>query len=126
LDRIATKAPKHLASHYYQLKTRHAPIGAYYHQIKAQESPECRAYRGLQKTVSHILFECQERHRAQQALYKGLVEARVPLPTAAEDTPEARLFSEPKATTALLQFVSDANLFQDKEQAAKEAKLGNH
>jgi hypothetical protein len=48
------------------------------------------------------------------------------LPTAAEDAPEARLFSEPKATMALLQFVSDADLFQDKKQAAKEAKLSDY
>lgn len=126
LDRVAARAPKRLASRYYQLKTGHAPIGAYYHRIKARDSPECRACGGLRETVSHILFECRERQRARQALYKGLVEARVPLPTAAEDAPEARLFSEPKATTALLQFVSDADLFRDKEQAAKEAELGDH
>lgn len=52
--------------------------------------------------VSHILFECWARHRVSQALYKGLMEARVPLPIVVEDAPEARLFSEPKATTALI------------------------
>jgi hypothetical protein len=53
------------------------------------------------------------------------VDARVPLPTAAEEDSKARLFSEPKATTALLRFVAGANLFQDREQAAKEAELGD-
>jgi hypothetical protein len=102
LDKVAAKALKCLASHYYQLKTRHALIGAYYHRIKARDSLECKAYGGLQEIVSYILFECWERHRAWQALYKSLVEARVPLPIVAEDALEARLFSEPKATTALL------------------------
>ncbi len=38
LDRVAARAPKRLASRYYQLKTGHAPIGAYYHRIKARDS----------------------------------------------------------------------------------------
>jgi hypothetical protein len=125
LDRTAAKAPKRLASRYYQLKVGHAPIGAYLHQIKTRDSPECRACGALRETVSHILFECRGRREARRELYKGLVDAGVPLPTAAEDDPEARLFSEPKATAALLQFVGNANLFRDKEQAAKEAERGD-
>ncbi|EEA28670.1 conserved hypothetical protein [Talaromyces marneffei ATCC 18224] len=126
LDRIAAKAPKRVASRYYQLKTGHAPIGTYLHRIKARDSPECRACGELRETVSHILFECRGRRGPRRILYKGLADAGVPLPTAAEDAPEARLFSEPKATTALLQFVASANLFRDKEQAAREAELSDH
>ena len=47
------------------------------------------------------------------------------LPTAAEDSPEARLFSEPKATAALLHFVGSVNLFGDNARTAKEAELGD-
>ncbi|EEA25695.1 conserved hypothetical protein [Talaromyces marneffei ATCC 18224] len=126
LDRIGAKAPKRVASRYYQLKTGHAPIGTYLHRIKARDSPECRACGELRETVSHILFKCRGRRGPRRILYKGLADAGVPLPTAAEDAPEARLFSEPKATTALLQFVASANLFRDKEQAAREAELGDH
>jgi hypothetical protein len=50
----------------------------------------------------------------------------VPLSTAAEEALEARLFSESKTTTALLQFIANADLFQDKEQAAREAELGDY
>jgi hypothetical protein len=50
----------------------------------------------------------------------------VPLPTAAEEALEACLFSEPKATAALLQFIANADLFRDKEQAAREAELGDY
>ena len=51
------------------------------------------------------------------------MEAGVPLPTAAEDTPEARLFSEPKATPALLHFLGSVDLFRDAARTAKEAEL---
>ncbi|EEA20811.1 hypothetical protein PMAA_046300 [Talaromyces marneffei ATCC 18224] len=111
LDRVAAKAPKRDMP----------PIGTYLHRIKARDSPECRACGELRETVSHILFECRGRRGPQRILYKGLADAGVPLPTAAEDAREARLFSEPKATTALLQFVASANLFRDKEQATREA-----
>uniref|UniRef100_A0A093XKM3 Retrovirus-related Pol polyprotein from type-1 retrotransposable element R1 n=1 Tax=Talaromyces marneffei PM1 TaxID=1077442 RepID=A0A093XKM3_TALMA len=126
LDRIAAKAPKRVASRSYQLKTGHAPIGTYLHRIKARDSPECGACGELRETISHIIFECRGRRGPRRILYKGLADAGVPLPIAAEDAPEARLFSEPKATTALLQFVASANLFRDKEQATREAELGDH
>uniref|UniRef100_A0A093X9F1 Ribonuclease H n=1 Tax=Talaromyces marneffei PM1 TaxID=1077442 RepID=A0A093X9F1_TALMA len=105
---------------------RHAPIGTYLHRIKARDSPECGACGELRETISHIILECRGRRGPRRILYKGLADAGVPLPIAAEDAPEARLFSEPKATTALLQFVASANLFRDKEQATREAELGDH
>jgi hypothetical protein len=126
LDRTAARASKRLASRYYQLKTGHAPIGTYLHRIKARDSPECRTCGEPWETVHHILFECRGRRRPRRTLYKGLIDAGVPLPTAAEEAPEARLFSEPKATAALLQFVANADLFRDKEQAAREAELGDY
>ena len=45
--------------------------------------------------------------------------------SAAEDSPEARLFSEPRATAALLQFVGGADLFRYKEHAVKEEELAD-
>jgi hypothetical protein len=68
----------------------------------------------------------QEPPQARKELYRGFVKAEVPLPTAAEDSPEARFFSEPRVAAALLQFVGNADLFRDKERAAKEAELGGH
>src|ERR1700744_1519876 len=125
LDRVAARVPKCLASRYYELKTGHAPIGTYLHRIKARDSPECEACGELRETVQHVLFECRGRRKPRRELYRGLAKAGVPLPTAAEEAPEARLFSEPKATAALLQFVAGANLFRAKEQAAREAELGD-
>jgi hypothetical protein len=38
LDRVAARAPKRLASRYYQLELGQAPIGTYLYWIKAQDS----------------------------------------------------------------------------------------
>jgi hypothetical protein len=43
----------------------------------------------------------------------------------AEDAPEARLFSEPKATLALLHFLGSVDLFGDAARTVKEAELGD-
>ena len=126
LDKVAARAPKRIASRYYQLKTGHAPIGTYLHRIKARDSPECRACGEPRETVLHILFTCRGRREARRRMYRGLGDAGVPLPTAAEEAPEARLFSEPKATAALLQFIAEADLFQDQHQAAKEAETADY
>lgn len=48
-------------------------------------------------------------------LYKGLVDTRVPLFIVVEDSLDACLFSESKATIVLLQFIGSANLFWDKD-----------
>jgi ribonuclease HI len=121
IDRTAARAKKRLASRYYQLKVGHAPIGAYLHQRTARESPECRACGEPRETTQHILFECRGRREARRSLYRGLQSAGIPLPTAAEEAPEARLFAEPKATKALLDFVAGTNLYGDMEKAARAA-----
>ncbi|EED15972.1 conserved hypothetical protein [Talaromyces stipitatus ATCC 10500] len=122
LDPVAGKAPKRLASRYYQLKTGHAPIGTYLYRIGRRESPECQACKEPHETVRHVLFECRGRRTGRRTLYQALKKAGVPLPTAAEEDPEARLFAEPRATQGLLQFVAEANLFNDKERTAREAE----
>ncbi|EED21745.1 conserved hypothetical protein [Talaromyces stipitatus ATCC 10500] len=122
LDPVAGKAPKRVASRYYQLKTGHAPIGTYLYRIGQRESPECQACKEPHETVRHVLFECRGRRAGRRTLYHALKKAGVPLPTAAEENPEARLFAEPRATQGLLQFVAEANLFNDKERTAREAE----
>ncbi|EED15087.1 reverse transcriptase, putative, partial [Talaromyces stipitatus ATCC 10500] len=122
LDPVAGKAPKRVASRYYQLKTGHAPIGTYLYRIGQRESPECQACKEPHETVRHVLFECRGRRAGRRTLYQALKKAGVPLPTAAEEDPEARLFAEPRATQGLLQFVAEANLFNDKERTAREAE----
>ncbi|EED13568.1 hypothetical protein TSTA_098250 [Talaromyces stipitatus ATCC 10500] len=125
LDPLAGKAPKRLASRYYQLKTGHAPIGTYLHRIGRRESLECQACKEPHETVRHVLFECRGRRTGRKVLYRVLKKAGVPLPTAAEESPWARLFAEPRATQGLLQFVAEANLFHDKEQTAREAEISD-
>ncbi|EED20340.1 conserved hypothetical protein [Talaromyces stipitatus ATCC 10500] len=125
LDPVARKAPKRLASRYYQLKTGHAPIGTYLHRIGRRESPECQACKEPHETVRHVLFECRGRRTGRRALYRALEKAGVPLPTAAEESPEARLFAEPRATQGLLQFMAEANLFNDNERTAREAEISD-
>ncbi|EED23617.1 conserved hypothetical protein [Talaromyces stipitatus ATCC 10500] len=122
LDPVAGKAPKRLASRYYQLKTGHAPIGTYLHRIGQRESPECQACKEPHETVRHVLFGCRGRRTGRRALYRALEKAGVPLPTAAEESPEARLFAEPIVTQGLLQFMAEANLFNDNERTAREAE----
>ncbi|EED20341.1 reverse transcriptase, putative [Talaromyces stipitatus ATCC 10500] len=125
LGPVAGKAPKRLASRYYQLKTGHAPIGTYLHRIGRRESPECQACKEPHETVRHVFFECRGRRTGRRALYRALEKAGVPLPTAAEESPEARLFAEPRATQGLLQFVAEANLFNDNERTAREAEISD-
>ncbi|EED23626.1 hypothetical protein TSTA_070390 [Talaromyces stipitatus ATCC 10500] len=108
LDPVAGKAPKRLASRYYQLKTGHAPIGTYLHRIGRRESPECQACKEPHETVRHVLFGCRGRRTGRRALYRALEKAGVPLPTAAEESPEARLFAEPIVTQAREAESSDA------------------
>ncbi|EED11578.1 hypothetical protein TSTA_008740 [Talaromyces stipitatus ATCC 10500] len=102
------------------VKTGHAPIGTY-----RRESPECQACKELHGAVRHVLFECRGRRAGRRALYRVPQGAEVPLPTAAEENPEARLFAEPSAAQGLLQFVTEVNLFKDKEQAVREAEISD-
>lgn len=54
-----------------------------------------------------------------------MVNAGVPLPSAAEDSPEAMLTSEPQATAAILQLVGCTGLIRGEEQVAREAETRN-
>ncbi|EED11579.1 hypothetical protein TSTA_008750 [Talaromyces stipitatus ATCC 10500] len=82
----------------------HRPYSTYLHRIGRRESPECQACKEPHETVRHVLFECRGRRAGRRTLYRALKKASVPLPTAAEESPEARLFAEPRATQGLLQF----------------------
>ncbi len=121
----AAKAPKSVVRHYYQLKTGHAPVGAYLHRVKRRESAACSACHAPNETVRHLILECPARSEARRKLYRTLRSEGVPLPTAAEDCPEARLFVTPKATKALLQFITEANLFGATESANQRAVLAD-
>jgi ribonuclease HI len=106
LDPAASRAPKQVASRYYQLKSGHAAIGAHLHQIQRQESPECRRCRAPRETVHHLLFECREWRHQRAKLYTALDRAGIARPSAAEECPEGRLLGEPKATRAILEFLA--------------------
>lgn len=56
--------------------------------------------------MHHLLFECRQWRQQRKALYQALGRARIPVPTAAEDYPEGRLFGDPRATKALLQLLA--------------------
>ncbi|CRG92435.1 hypothetical protein PISL3812_09494 [Talaromyces islandicus] len=94
LNPIAADTYKRLASRYYQFKTRHAPIGTYLHRIKTQDSPRC--------------LRCSR------------VETRVETPRISEQSPEARLFEDPKTTKALLAFIKAIREKEDYQQAEEQ------
>jgi hypothetical protein len=127
LDPALTVAPKRIASRYYQLKIGHAAIGAYLQKVQAQESGACRGCQAPSETVYHLLFECREWRRQRGALYRALVKANIALPTAAEDHPEGRIFGDPRATKAILQFLTDttSGTHQGADQALHRANKGD-
>jgi ribonuclease HI len=110
LDPALASAPKKIASRYYQLKTGHAAIGAYLQKVQAQDSGACHSCQAPNETVYHLLFECREWRRQREALYRALGQAKVALPTAAEDHPEGRILGDPRATKAVLQFLTDTTI----------------
>jgi ribonuclease HI len=106
LDPVASRALKQLATRFYQLKSGHAAIGTHLCRIKARESPVCEKCGAPTETVRHLLFECREWRHQRAKLYQALDRAGIARPSAAEDCPEGRLFGEPKATGAMLQFLA--------------------
>jgi hypothetical protein len=120
-------APKRIASRYYQLKVGHAAIGAYLKKVQAQESGTCRGCHAPSETVYHLLFECREWRRQRGALYTALEKAKVALPTAAEDHPEGRILGDPRATKAILQFLTNTTVGTRRgaDQALHRANTGD-
>ncbi|KAJ5559554.1 hypothetical protein N7513_001953 [Penicillium frequentans] len=106
MDPDASHATKPLATRYFKLKNGHAAIGAHLHRMHPRESPECNQGDAPAETVHHALFECRAWKRQRAQLYRALDRARVTRPSAVEDCPEGRLFGDPKATAALLEFLS--------------------
>jgi ribonuclease HI len=127
LDPVLAAAPKRIASRYYQLKVGHAAIGAYLQKVQAQESGACRGCHAPSETVYHLLFECREWRRQRGALYRALEKAKVALPTAAEDHPEGRILGDPRATKAILQFLTDTTIgtHRGADQALNRANTGD-
>lgn len=131
LDPIAAAAPKALASRLFQLKTGHAPVGAYLYRIQARDTAACQGCGTPNETVHHALFECRKWRHQRSKLYRALERAGVAKPSAAENHPAGRLLGEPKATKLLLEFLSDTNIAlsgghaqQVAEQAVKDDKWG--
>ncbi|KAJ5453717.1 uncharacterized protein N7458_004673 [Penicillium daleae] len=106
MDPIASRAVKPLATRFFQLKSGHAAIGAHLNRIHARESPACDKGDAPTETVHHALFECRAWQHQRVQLYRALDRAGVARPSAAEECPEGRLLGEPKATAAILQFLS--------------------
>ncbi|PGG97960.1 hypothetical protein AJ79_09015, partial [Helicocarpus griseus UAMH5409] len=125
LDPEAAQAPKQLARLYYQFKTGHAPTAAYLHRIGARDSPRCGECSESRETVAHLLFNCRQWRRQREALYKALDEVKVSRPAPTEEAPEARLFADPKAIKALLEFREAVRASQSEQQAAEEALQGD-
>jgi len=72
LDPVAASTHKSLARRYYQLKTGHAPIGAYLHRIKARDSPACLGCSRGTETVKHLLTSCRQWCHQRDKLYATL------------------------------------------------------
>ncbi|QKX60781.1 uncharacterized protein TRUGW13939_07927 [Talaromyces rugulosus] len=118
---MLANTPKHLARRYYQFKTGHAPIGAYLHRIKARDFPNCLGCSKGTETVRHLLINCRQWCHQWEKLYAGLAEAGVKALQDSEQCPEARLFQDPKATTALLAFIGAIREREDNQQAWEQA-----
>ena len=110
MDPVASQAKKPLATRYFQLKSGHAAIGAYLYRIHARASPGCEKGDAPAETVHHALFECRAWKRQREQLYRALDRAGVMRPSAVEDCPEGRLLGGPKATAAILEFLSTTNV----------------
>ncbi|QKX53974.1 uncharacterized protein TRUGW13939_01054 [Talaromyces rugulosus] len=121
LGPMLANTPKHLARRYYQFKTGHAPIGAYLHRIKARDFPNCLGCSRGTETVRHLLTNCRQWCHQREKLYAGLAEAGVKALQDSEQCPEARLFQDPKATTALLAFIGAIREREDNQQAWEQA-----
>ena len=121
-DPVAARAPKRVASRYYQLKTGHAAIGAHLQRIGIQESTSCQWCQAPRETVHHLLFECRRWNTQRRTLYRALARARVQAPTAAEDYPEGRLFGDLKATGALLEFLANTAIGCPQGEAVRTAE----
>ena len=118
---MAASTHKSLARRYYQLKTGHAPIGAYLHRIKARDSPACLGCSRGTKTVKHLLTSCRQWCHQRDKLYATLAKEGVEAPKDSEQCPEARLFQDPKATNALLVFIGAIREQEDGRQAVEQA-----
>ena len=92
---------------------------SYQDKTLARDSPKCRACQEPRETIQHLLFKCRAHREARTTLYQALRRHNVPLPTAAEDEPEARLFAEPRATQALLQFITDIGCLRAREEEVR-------
>ena len=110
LDPVVAGTPKGTARRYYQLKVGHAAIGAYLHRIQARDSPACQWCQAPRETVYHALFECRYWRRQRDAFYRELSHRGVQAPTAAEDSPEQRLFRDRHALNALLEFLKATSI----------------
>ena len=101
---IARQRDQAVTSRYFQLKSGHAAIGVYLHQIKAQEDATCRDCGLSRETIHHLLFECRKWRHQRNKLYKDLEMDGVMRPAGAEEHPQGRLLGESRATRALLKF----------------------
>ena len=55
-----------------QLRTGHAPLNAFLHQIGKVDSPCCPVCLGADETVHHFLFDCPTHAHAQHAVARKL------------------------------------------------------
>ena len=62
------------------------------------------------ETVRHLLFECREWRRQRTTLYRSLEKAGVTRLGLVEESPEGRVFGNPKASRAILQFLTSTTV----------------
>ncbi|ODM22029.1 hypothetical protein SI65_02874 [Aspergillus cristatus] len=79
-------------------------------RVQARDSAACQGCRAPKESVYHLLLKCRKGAVPRKALFKGLKDAGVPRPVAGERHPEARLFRDPRATSAILQFLRDTSI----------------
>ena len=68
----------------------------------------------------HLLLECRENAGPRRTLLRSLRDAGAPGPATGEAHPEVRLFGDPRATPAILQFLRDTGMGARPPRAAQD------
>ena len=103
-DPTPAKAPKRLASRFYQMKTGHALTGKYLKHIGSRESDACWwcGRPGASQTREHLLKSCPTWRQQQKVLWK---EVRKRTKRGRDRFRIADLFADERCSKAVLRFL---------------------
>jgi ribonuclease HI len=121
-DDTVAGSTKRLAARFYQLKTGHALTGVYLHWTKARPTPQCWWCPYPRQTREHLLKGCPKWRKQQKVLWKEVW----------KETGGGRfrwkaheLFAEPRASQAVLNFLSSTDVGKTVLAVEEEADAGS-